>query len=332
MQTLNKSLKTSLLGNGIPLSIALIAPFIFRAIDFPFGMNVSIFIMFFIISASGLDILFGYSGQMSMGHAGFYAIGAYGSALLASHLNIPVPLTMLIAPILAAAVGALLAFPASKLKFHFLALATIAFNMIIFQLIFQSPGGITGDAIGLRVQPFEIFGWRLSTMNFQHIYYFLLGFVVLLLIAKTNLVNSRVGRAFIAIRENAHAADGMGINVRKYKVIAFAVSAFYVGLAGALFAHTIGWISAEGFAQPQSVMFVTVLLFGGTASKWGPVVGAIAVQTLDELLRPLANLQMLIYGALLLLVIVAMPGGIWGTIRDFVMWTVRKVKGGKQNA
>ena len=319
MQTLGKSFdKNSLLSNGLPLIAAIILPFFFNAIGFTFGVTVAVFIMFFIISASGMDILFGYSGQISMGHAGFYAIGAYGSALISSHLGVPVIISMFIAPTLAALVAAILAYPASKLRFHFLALATIAFGMIVFQLIFQSPGGITGDAVGLRVASIRLFGWNLGTSNFTNIYFFVLFFVVVLLIAKTNIVNSRVGRAFIAIRENAHAADGMGINVRKYKIIAFAVSAFFVAFAGALFAHTVGWISAEGFSQNQSVMFVTVLLFGGTASKWGPVIGAIAIQSLNELLRPLANMQMLVYGILLLLVIVAMPGGIYGTLQDIV--------------
>jgi len=315
MQTLNKR---TILSDGVPLIVALALPFIFNASGFSFGLNICMFIMFFIISASGLDILFGYSGQMSMGHAGFYAIGAYGSALMSQHLGVPVIISLFIAPVIAAAVGALLAFPASKLKFHFLSLATIAFNMIVFQLVFQSPGGITGDAVGLRVANVKLFGWTLRPTNFTQIYFFLLFFVVIMLVIKTNLVNSRVGRAFVAIRENAHAADGMGINVRKYKIIAFAVSAFYVALAGSLFAHTVGWITAAGFAQSQSVMFVTVLLFGGIASKWGPVMGAIAVQILNELLRPMANLQMLVYGILLLLVIVAIPGGIYGTLQDLV--------------
>lgn len=315
MQTLKGR---SFLSNGVPLVIALVLPVIFNATGFSFGLNISMFIMLLIISASGLDILFGYSGQMSMGHAGFYAIGAYGSALISKHFGVPVIISMFIAAALASAVAAVLAYPASKLKFHFLTLATIAFNMIIFQMVFQSPGGITGDAVGMRVSSVRLFGWKLGTTNFLQIYFFILFFLVLLLIAKMNLVNSRVGRAFVAIRENSHAADGMGIDVRKYKIIAFSVSAFYVAFAGALFAHTVGWITAAGFAQSQSVMFVTVLLFGGTASIWGPVMGAIAVQILNELLRPLANLQMLVYGVLLLLVIVAIPGGIFGTMQDLI--------------
>ena len=321
---MQKSLKRALLENLIPLGIALVIPFVLSAIGFPFGITISIFIMLSIIIASGMDILFGYSGQMSMGHAGFYAIGAYGSALISIHLGIPVLLSILIAPVLAAAVGALLAYPASKLRFHFLALATIAFGQIIFQLALQSPGGITGDAVGLRVPRLDIFGIRLGFMGDPiATFLFLLFIVVLMLIAKTNIVNSRVGRALVAIRENPHAADGMGVNVRKYKIIAFAVSAFFVALAGSLFAHIAGWVSPDGFNDTQSVLFVTMLLLGGTASKWGPVIGACVVIILQEQLRPLANISVLIYGAILLFVIWLMPGGIVGTVKDFIAWTHR---------
>jgi len=314
---MQKSKKHVLIENLGPLAVALIIPFVFSALNFPFGFAISVTIMLFIIAASGMDILFGYSGQMSMGHAGFYAIGAYGSALITIHLGIPVLASILIAPVLAALVGALLAYPAAKLRFHFLALATIAFGQIIFQLVLQSPGGITGDAVGLRVPRLELFGVRLDLMGNQiATFFFLLFAVVLMLIVKSNIVNSRVGRALLAIRENAHAADGMGVNVRKYKIIAFAVSAFFVALSGSLFAHIVGWISPDGFNETQSVLFVTILLLGGTASKWGPVVGAIVITILQEQLRQWANISVFIYGVILLLVIWLMPGGIVGTVKD----------------
>jgi branched-chain amino acid transport system permease protein len=153
-----------------------------------------------------------------------------------------------------------------------------------------------------------------------------LAVVVLVIIAKTNIVKSRVGRALLAIRENAHAADGMGVNVRKYKIIAFAVSAFFVALAGSLFAHIAGWISPDGFNDTQSVLFVTMMLLGGSGSKWGPVIGAIVVIVLQEQLRPLANVAVLIYGGILLFVIWLMPGGIVGTVQRFTSWIRKTIK------
>jgi branched-chain amino acid transport system permease protein len=147
-------------------------------------------------------------------------------------------------------------------------------------------------------------------------YYFLLFFVVVALVAKTSLVKSRVGRAFMAIRENTHAADGMGVNVHKYKIIAFAVSAFYTGFAGALYAHFIKYMNPNNADQSQSVLFLTMLLFGGTASLLGPIFGVILITILMELIRPLQEYQMLFFGILLLIVIMALPGGVYGGIKD----------------
>ena len=145
-----------------------------------------------------------------------------------------------------------------------------------------------------------------------------------MLLAKTSLVNSRVGRAFIAIRENTHAADGMGINVRKNKIIAFAVSAFLTGLAGALYVHLIKYISPETSMQKQSVLLLTMLLFGGTASLFGTILGVVSIEILMECIRPLQEYQMLFYGILLLVVIVALPGGIYGGIKDLITSIRRK--------
>lgn len=315
MKELTRKLKTSNSAENLGLvAVMAVLPIIFNALGFSYGITILVFICIYIVAVSGLDILFGYSGQISMGHAAFYAIGAYGSAMLSRYFNVPVILSMIIAPIIAALVGALLSYPASKLVFHFLSLATIAFGEIVYQLVLQSPKGITGNAVGFPTKSISLFGFQLS--SYFSVYFLCLFFVLLFLIAKGNLVNSRVGRAFIAIRENSHAAEGMGINVRKYKIIAFAISAYFVAFAGGMYAHTVGYISPDTFTNKQSVMFVTMLLFGGTASKWGPVMGAVAVLLLNELLRSMENMQMLIYGALLLVVILALPGGIFGVVKD----------------
>lgn len=304
------------------LALLLLLPVIFNAVGFSYGITISCFIGIYVIAVSGLDVVFGYCGQISMGHAAFYAIGAYGSALLAGHLKLPVLFTMLITPVFAALIGALLAYPASKLVFHFLSLATIAFGEIVYQLILQSPGGITGNAVGFPTQKVSLFGFVFN--NSFRFYYLALFFVVLFIVAKGNLVKSRVGRAFVAIRENTHAAEGMGINVRKYKVIAFATSAFFTAFAGGMYAHMAGYISPDTFTNKQSVMFITMLLFGGTASKPGPIIGAISVLLLNEILRSMENFQMLIYGTLLLLVILLLPGGIFGMLKNLFYKLVKK--------
>ncbi|MGL5437692.1 MAG: branched-chain amino acid ABC transporter permease [Lachnospiraceae bacterium] len=309
------------------LAVLILLPFILQGIGMSYQITICCFIAVYLIAVTGLDIVFGYCGQISMGHAAFYAIGAYGSAIMSDYLHLPILLTMILAAVIAAAVGALLAYPASKLVFHFLSLATIAFGEIVYQLILQSPGGITGNAVGYPVSGISLFGFKFN--NYFRFYFLALIFVVLFMIAKGNLVNSRVGRAFMAIRENSHAAEGMGIDVRKYKIMAFSTSAFFTAFAGSMYAHSVGYISPDTFTNKQSVMFITMLLFGGTASKQGPIIGACAVLLLNELLRRMENLQMLIYGVLLLIVILLLPGGIYGMVKDVLNFTQ---KGGQKNA
>lgn len=272
----------------------------------------------YIIAVSGLDILFGYSGQISLGHAAFFVIGAYTSGLLNNYFGIPLILTIPLGAVLSAAIGALLAYPASKLKFHFLSLATIAFGEVVYNFLYISPGGFTRDYLGIDAIGISFLH------NYTHWYFFLLAIAILALLGKHSLVHSRTGRAFIAIRENTHAADGMGVDVRKNKIIAFAVSAFYTGLSGSLFVHLIKYISPETGKQKQSVLFLTMLLFGGSSSMAGPILGVVIVEILLEVIRPLQEYQMLLYGILLLVVIIGLPGGIYGGIKDSITGIQRK--------
>ena len=272
-------------------------------------IQLGVFILIYSIAASGLDILYGYCGQISMGHAGFFAIGAYGSALLTDKLGIPIVFSALLACLIATLVAAIIAFPASKLKFHFLSLATIAFGEIILSLVQASPGEITGNFRGYFPAKIILFGLDFSS---DYTLYFYLSLVILgiALAAKLTITHSKTGRSFAAIRENVVAAGGMGIDVRKYKVLAFSISAFYVAAAGALYGHFVNYISPGLFSYNQSVSFITMLLFGGSGSLWGPVVGVIAVQVMNELLRSLEQYQTLFYGVLMLIVILFMPNGL----------------------
>lgn len=296
---------------------------------FPYAILICCFIMLYIIAVSGLDILFGYCGQISMGHAAFFAIGAYGSALMHGYLNIPIPVSMILGAVLAALIGALIAYPASKLVFHFLSLATLAFGEIVYQIISHSPGNITNNFVGYYTKSVSFFGFQLNTN--VRFFYFALFCTLLFLGAKYRVIDSKVGRAFIAIRESRQAADGMGINVRRYKIIAFATSAFYTAFAGAMYAHLVKYISPDTFMQKQSVMFLTMLLFGGTASMFGPICGVTIVMLLNEALRSAERYQMLIYGVMLLMVIVLIPGGVYGTIEDWVK-SHRRKRGQKTGA
>lgn len=306
--------------SGAGLAVVLIAlPFLLQVIggtEYP--VMIACIILIYVIAVSGLDLLFGYSGQISLGHGAFFTIGAYTTGLLNMYFNLPLFLTIPAGAILSAAIGALLAYPASKLKFHFLSLATVAFGEIVYYFLYVSPGGFTKDYMGINVVGISFLD------NYTKWYFFLLFFTVVALLFKQSLVHSRTGRAFIAIRENTHAANGMGVNVRKNKILAFTVSAFYTGFAGAIYVHLIRYIAPATAQQKQSVLFLTMLLLGGTGSLVGPIIGVIVIELLLELIRPLQEYQMLLYGVLMLIVIVALPGGIFGGFKDLITSLKRK--------
>jgi branched-chain amino acid transport system permease protein len=261
-----------------------------------------------IIVISGLDILFGYTGQISLGHAGFYCIGAYASAILSRDLGLPVFATILLGGMLATILAIVLALPAVKLVHHFLALVTISFGQLVYLFVSQARG-LTEGFSGMNFIPRPRFGSFEFESNVAY-FYIVYAILLLLLVLKQTLVRSRTGRAFVAIREDAHAANGMGIHVTKYKTMAFAISAFYTGVAGALYAHLIGFISPESFTLNQSTLFLTMLLFGGMGNFWGPIIGACALTILSEYLQKFGSYQMLVYGVFLLAIIVYIPSGI----------------------
>ena len=269
------------------------------------------FVCMYMISVSGLDILFGYSGQISLGHAAFYAAGAYTSALLTTKLGVPVWIAIAAACLVALILGIIVALPASKLIHHFLALLTISVGQLVY--IVLSRAQFTNAMTGIRSIPkISIFGFHLK--NKYAFLIFMILMVALFLLIKQRIVYSRVGRAFQAIRENPVAANGIGINVQKYKIMAFAISAVFTGFAGAMYAHFVGFISPETFTSSQSVMFLTMLLFGGMGTFSGPLIGAAIVTFLNESLQVLGSYRMMVYGAFILAVLLFLPHGISGII------------------
>ena len=305
--------------------LALLFPFLAR--DYNYILNVACFIEIYIIAVSGLDIIYGYCGQISLGHAAFFAIGAYVSAMLHNYAGLPVIPCMVVAATISALFGALIAYPASKLVFHFLSLATQAVGEIIYIFISHSPKNVTGNYVGIFTSRVTVFGFELK--GYFSLFYFGLACVGIFLTAKHMIVHSHTGRAFLAIRENTHAADGMGIDVRRYKVIAFAISTFFTGFAGAMFVHLVGYAHPDSFMYAQSVKFLTMLLFGGTGSLLGPVFGAASVMCITEALRNFQDYMTFIYGILMLLIIIAMPGGIYGEGKRLISYLAGKAGRGK---
>ena len=293
-----------------------------------YALIIALFGIYAIVSTS-LDVLFGYTGQISLGHAGLFAIGAYSATLFTMRLGIPSLVSLILGAALTAVVGALIAIPASKLVKHFLSLLMIAFGQIIY-LVANSWTELTGGSLGILNIPFlNVFGLEIDTNLKGAIVIWIA--LLLVLICKHRIINSRVGNAFIAIRENTVAARGLGINVQKYKVMAFAVSSAMTGLAGGLYAFLRGFISPETFNGTQSVLFMTMLLFGGITTLAGPVVGAIILLLFKEVFQTFAIYQGLIYALFMLLVLFFFPNGIVGLYKSGKEAIIRLLKKQKKN-
>lgn len=291
------------------LAILLIGVCFLAARDTYVGLILA-FIAIYAIATTGLDILFGYSGQISFGHAAFFAIGAYTSAILSTRLGVTPLVTILAGTVLATIFGFLLAFPASKLVKHFLSLLTIAFGQMVYMFV-NSTTSLTGGAGGIAEIPkINLFGLKLTTN--ASVFLFSAVILAVILLGKKQLIQSRTGRALIAIKENVHAAQGLGINVRNYKILAFAVSAFLTGLSGGMYAHLVGFISPETFNATQSTLFMTMLLFGGISTSAGPVVGAGVLIVIKEVFKAFSKYQILIYGIFILIVLFFFPNGVAG--------------------
>ena len=265
------------------------------------------------IVATALDVLFGYTGQISLGHAGLFAIGSYVTALLALKLGVPTAIALILGAVAATVVGALIAIPASKLVKHFLSLLMIAFGQIVY-LIINSWSKVTGGSLGLmNIPKLNLFGFKFDSYIKIAILIWLV--VALLLVVKVRIINSRVGSACSALRENSVAAKGLGIDIKKYKVIAFAISAFMTGLAGGLYTYVRGFISPETFNGTQSTLFMTMLLFGGICTVEGPVIGAV-VLLVKEVFQSLASYQGLVYALFMLVVLFFLPNGVVGIFKS----------------
>jgi branched-chain amino acid transport system permease protein len=262
------------------------------------------------VVALGLNLLSGYTNQLSFGHAGFLAIGAYTAALLTLHAPaVPVVATLAAAGALTAVVGLAFGVPCLRLSGLYLAMATLAFGFVITEAILNLDG-LTRGADGLRVPVARLGGWALATDTAR--YYLVAVVTVLLVAAAANLARTRTGRALLAIRESEIAAQASGVPVARYKTIAFGVSAFYTGVAGGLFAFIVGFLSPDAFDVFMSVDFVVMIIVGGLGSVPGSIVGAAVVTVLHDSLAGFQNYRPLIFGVILVACMLFMPGGIAG--------------------
>ena len=266
------------------------------------------------IAALGLNIVIGYAGQISIGHAAFMAIGAYFSVIMSMNFNVPFILSLMGAGAVSGFFGLLLGIPSLRLKGFYLAIATMAFGVVVEQTL-QS-WTYVGGTIGVRnVPPPEIFGLFLKSDLSKYYLIALVSFIIF--IFTSNIMKSRTGRAFKAIRESQFAAQSMGINISKYKLIAFVISAVYAGVAGSLYAHTIGYISPLDFNLGVSINLLAMIVIGGLGSISGAFIGSVIIIAMPFFFSRTSLPMSIIIGVMLVIVVLFFPRGIAYGLRVF---------------
>jgi len=233
-----------------------------------------------IVAVTGLNILIGYCGQLSIGHAGFMAVGAYTTGILTGELGVPFPLGLLCAGLSAGLIGIVFGLPSVRVKGFYLAITTIAAQFIIIWII--NHWSLTGGFVGMDVPRASIFGFVFKTEASQ--YYLIMVIVALCIFLAKNLARGRVGRAFIAVRDNDLAAEVMGINLLYYKLLAFFIGCFLAGIAGALYAHWTGFLNAENFTLTDSILYIGMVIIGGLGTTIGPILGVVVIRLLQQLI------------------------------------------------
>lgn len=233
-----------------------------------------------LIAAIGLNIMTGYCGQLSIGHAGFIAVGGFTAAVLTNRFEVPFLVSLLCAGITSGIIGLIFGLPSIRVKGFYLAITTIASQYIIIWVINHL--GITGGSIGIRVPYASIFGYEFRSDASQ--FYLVMGIAVLCVFFAKNLARTKVGRAFIAVRDNDLAAEVMGINLVVYKLLAFFIGCFFAGIAGALLGHMLGFLNTEQFSFTESILYVGMIIIGGLGTSIGPIFGVVFIRLLQQLL------------------------------------------------
>lgn len=238
-----------------------------------------VFVLIYVIVGVAMNLLSGQAGQISIGHAAFFAIGAYSGAV-AANLGVPLPVYLILSGLLVGIIGYLAGLPALRLQGIYLAIATLAFAFIVEEILARWESVTNGNDGLMLVQP-SLFGKPLGEAAF---YYLCVGITALVLLAAFNIMRSRTGRAFVAIRDSETAARSMGIDTARYKTAAFAISAAFTGVAGVLYAHKLSFLSPEMFSLMMSIDFVMIIIIGGLFTLRGAVFGAIFMIMADPLL------------------------------------------------
>ncbi len=283
-------------------------------------LHILILFGIYVILAESLNLIVGYTGLLSIAHAAFYGVGAYVAALMALKLGSPFVINIICAVIISSLLGGLVGIPSLRIKDHYFVIATFAFQVIAFSIL-NNWVSFTGGPMGLPGIPQPaIFGWVISS----HIEFLLLVgiFAALVFWLCHRIISSPFGRVLMAIREDEVFALAAGKNVAVYKVAVFAIGSGMAAIAGALYAHYISFIDPTSFTVMESIFMISIIIIGGAGSLWGPVIGAIVLVTLPELLRFIglpgsmaANIRQILYGGLLVAFMMWRPQGLVGKFR-----------------
>jgi branched-chain amino acid transport system permease protein len=320
-------------------TVAAIAAFMFAVLPFAvheYYLSIVNLVSIAVVGAVGLNLLVGYTGQISVGHGAFMSVGAYTAANLATRLDAPFWVALPAGGLMAALVGVVVGIPSLRIQGLYLAIATLAGQLIIEWTINHVTWISGGVQASIEVPRPRLGGFTIATQ--REMYFFLLVFVVLAVVAALNLVRSRIGRAFIAIRDHDVAAEIIGVNIFRYKLLAFAVSSFYAGVAGVLYTYYFGIANYEQFQITVSIDYLAMIIIGGLGSVLGSIFGAIFVTLLPILIRYAAeafggflfspatvlnvipNLRLIMFGGLIIFFLVVEPEGLnrlWRNIRSY---------------
>lgn len=292
----------------------------------PYYLSIMTIIGIHGLIAVGLSLLLGYAGQLSLGHAAFYGLGAYTSGILTAKFGFPVWAGFLASIALTLAFSIIIGIPSLRLKGNYLAVATLAFGVIVF-ILFQELVELTGGPSGLtgipRISIFRI------TFDTELKYYFLAWTIlIVILLASLNIIYSRIGRALKSIHGSELAANAMGVNTSLYKIQIFLLSGTYAGIAGFLYAHYVRFVNPDPFNLFFSILLVMMVAIGGMRNIWGSLIGAALFTILPELLRSVSYIQTVLYGLVLLLIMLFMPKGLVDGIISIIS-SLSKIKNGK---
>lgn len=277
--------------------------------------------------AIGLDFVLGYAGQLNLGQSAFYGLGAYTSTLLITKVGIPFWAALSSAIVLSCLAGSVLALFAMRLRGHYLAIASLGFAVVTYQILLNWIG-LTQGPLGIYAipPPPALVLPGLPAIDFHdlgNLFYLVAAFALVSYLLLDQLIRSPVGAALVAIREDEVSAASLGINCGAWKVFAFAVSSGIAGAAGCLYASVVGTLVPDAFFMTESFTILAMVVVGGTGTLVGPVCGAILLTVLPEFLRAIGDLRLVIYGVALTLVVLFMPGGIVQAARLLSGWRQR---------